>query len=211
MAEGKKGFILYADQKELFDQLSDQKAGILIKHVFKYVNDENPMSKDMIINLAFTPIKQQLKRDLKHWELIKDVRSKAGKASAKARAQKKHNLTKSTHVKSVQHNSTHPTVIDNVNVNVNDKVIVNVKDIIKQFEFDYENELLNYIKYLQENHNRDIGHMQIEQMLRMLDSWYDTKNKKVLCLAANISSNWKTLNFVEVSNNIKKGPVKIKL
>jgi spermidine synthase len=61
MAEGKKGFILYADQKELFDQLSDQKAGILIKHIFKYVNDENPINKDTIINLAFTPIKQQLK------------------------------------------------------------------------------------------------------------------------------------------------------
>ena len=143
MAEGKKGFILYADQKELFDQLSDQKAGVLIKHVFKYVNDENPVSKDMILNLAFTPIKQQLKRDLKHWESIKKVRSKAGIASAEARAKKKHNPTQSTRVKSVQHNSTQSTVIDNVNVKVNDTVNVKdnviVKEITKRWFNFYEN------------------------------------------------------------------------
>lgn len=68
MAEGKKGFVLYADQKELFDQLTNEKAGELIKHIFSYVNDEDPESKDIIINLAFTPIKQQLKRDLDKYE-----------------------------------------------------------------------------------------------------------------------------------------------
>ena len=35
MAENKKGFILYSDQKELFEQLPDDKAGQLIKHIFK--------------------------------------------------------------------------------------------------------------------------------------------------------------------------------
>jgi hypothetical protein len=64
MAEQKKGFILYADQKALFEQLPNEKAGELIKFIFAYVNDENPISEDIIINLAFTPIKQQLKRDL---------------------------------------------------------------------------------------------------------------------------------------------------
>lgn len=67
MADNKKAFILYADQQELFNQLSDEMAGKLIKHIFKYVNDENPKTDDIIINLAFTPIKQQLKRDLEKW------------------------------------------------------------------------------------------------------------------------------------------------
>ena len=200
MAEGKKGFILYADQKELFDQLSDHKAGILIKHIFKYVNDENPISKDMIINLAFTPIKQQLKRDLKHWENIRIERSKAGKASAEARKKKKQNLTNPTNVDLVQQNLTNPTVIVNDNV----KVKVNVKDTINGFDFDYKTELLNYIKHLQENHNRDIGYMQVEQMIKMLDSWYQEKQDKINCLSMNISSDWKTLNFVEQKNKTNK-------
>lgn len=129
MAENKKGFILYADQKELFDQLPDDKAGELIKHIFSYVNDENPVTDDLVIKLAFTPIKQQFKRDLQKWESTREARSKAGKASAEARKLKKEQeLTNSTHVKSVEQNPTNPTVNDNVTVNVNDTV--KVKDIL---------------------------------------------------------------------------------
>ncbi len=79
MAEDKKGFLLYADQKELFDQLPNDKAGELIKHIMAYVNDENPISEDLIINLAFTPIKTQLKRDLKRYEGTKQSKSLSGK------------------------------------------------------------------------------------------------------------------------------------
>jgi len=74
------------------------------------------------------------------------------------------------------------------------------KETIEGFTFDYEIELLNYIKHLQENKKRNIGHMQIEQMIKMLDSWYDTKNKKVLCMAQNIAGNWKNLRWVEIQN-----------
>jgi len=68
MAEGKKAFVLYVDQKEIFEQLPDELAGQLIKHIFKYCNDENPETENIMLNLAFTPIKQQLKRDLKKYE-----------------------------------------------------------------------------------------------------------------------------------------------
>ena len=79
MAEDKKGFLLYADQKELFSQLPNEKAGELIKHIFSYVNDENPTTSDLIINLAFTPIKQQLKRDLTKYEDKIDKKSISGR------------------------------------------------------------------------------------------------------------------------------------
>ena len=126
MAEDKKGFILYADQKELFNQLPDDKAGELIKHIFAYVNDEHPITEDLIINMAFTPIKQQFKRDLEKWQSTRESRSKAGIASAKARANKKQqSLTNSTSVDCVQQSSTNPTVNVNGNVTVSD----NVKDI----------------------------------------------------------------------------------
>lgn len=68
MAENKKSFILYTDQSGVFNQLPDEIAGKLIKHIFAYVNDENPICDDLIINIAFEPIKQSLKRDLKRYE-----------------------------------------------------------------------------------------------------------------------------------------------
>ena len=129
MAENKKSFILYADQIYTAEELSDEEAGRLYKHLLRYVNDMNPDPPDRITKIAFEPIKQQLKRDLKKYETIKEKRTLAGKASAESRQQNQHVLTC---VESVQQTSTNPTVNvnvnDTVNVNVNDNVILN-KDI----------------------------------------------------------------------------------
>jgi hypothetical protein len=129
MAQGKKSFVLYSDYQEIFQELSDEIAGKLIKHIFKYVNDENPEATEEIIKLLFIPIKQQLKRDLKNWESIREKRSAAGKASAEKRKQKS---TKSTSVKSVEQTSTNSTV--NVNVNVNDNVIYSFSDFWNDYD-----------------------------------------------------------------------------
>ncbi len=126
MAEGKKSFVLYSDQRSIIELLSNEQAGILLKHIFAYVNDENPVDKEAIIMLAFEPIKLQMKRDLVKWESTKVGRSAGGKASAEARRLAKEiqqTLTNSTNVNSVEQTSTNPTVNDNVNVNVNDTVI----------------------------------------------------------------------------------------
>ncbi len=75
--EGKKSFVLYTDQREVFDELSDEDAGRLIKHIFSYVNDENPSTDDLLLKVAFLPIKTQLKRDLKMWDEKKLLRLRA--------------------------------------------------------------------------------------------------------------------------------------
>lgn len=67
MAENKKSFIAYCDWLELFENLTNEEAGKLVKHLFNYVNDKNPKS-DKITELLFIQIKQSLKRDLKKYE-----------------------------------------------------------------------------------------------------------------------------------------------
>jgi len=85
MAENKKSFILYCDQKGVWDKLDYEQAGRLIKHILSYVNDESPTAPDFITELAFEPIKQSLKRDLKKWENQYGQRVEAGRKSAEAR------------------------------------------------------------------------------------------------------------------------------
>jgi hypothetical protein len=85
MAEGKNSFVLYADYIGTFEELTDDEAGKLIKHLFRYVNDENPVTDDKLIKIAFEPIKQQLKRDLQKWAEKKTGFSDAGKESGKVR------------------------------------------------------------------------------------------------------------------------------
>tara|TARA_R110000868_G_C10799249_1_gene756938 strand:+ start:514 stop:1116 length:603 start_codon:yes stop_codon:yes gene_type:complete len=123
MAENKKSFVLYTDSQGLVNQLPDDVAGRLLKHIYAYVNDENPITDELLIKIAFEPIKMQLKRDLVKWEQTLESRSKAGKASAEAKRLLKENQQNSTNLTSVdfvQQSSTNSTVNDNVNVNVND-------------------------------------------------------------------------------------------
>jgi len=91
--EGKKSFLLYCDQKGLFDQLPDKDAGKLIKLIFAYVNDENPDIDDLLLKVAFEPIKLQLKRDLVTWNNIVERNringSKGGRPSNNPKEPKK--------------------------------------------------------------------------------------------------------------------------
>lgn len=121
MAEGKKSFIAYSDWKATFDELSDEDAGRLIKHIFAYVNDENPATDNVLIRVAFAQFKQTLKRDLVKWNEQLQQRRAAGKRSAEKRALEKSN-ERSTVVESRQRNSTDSvsvsvSVSDNVNEN----------------------------------------------------------------------------------------------
>jgi hypothetical protein len=119
MAEEKKGFLLYSDIIHTIEKLTDEQAGVLFKHILKYVNDENPECKDLITEIAFEPIKQSLKRDLLKWDDKKQKRSEAGIAGATKRWQ------------NIANDSKRIKPIANIAVNVNDNV--SVKDIYKSF------------------------------------------------------------------------------
>ncbi len=72
MAKDKKSFLLYTDLIHTVSQLPDDKAGALFKHILEYVNDKEPKTDDIIISIAFEPIRQALKRDLKRYEEIRE-------------------------------------------------------------------------------------------------------------------------------------------
>ena len=79
MAENKKSFVAYCDWQETFEELSDEEAGKLVKHLFNYVNDKNPETSDKLTRMCFIPIKQSLKRDLKKYEKYVHKQSVNGK------------------------------------------------------------------------------------------------------------------------------------
>ena len=93
MAKNKKSFILYCDQQGVFNKLPDEIAGKLIKHIFAYVNDENPPCDDLLLSIAFEPIKTQLKRDLVKYE---DYIEKQSVNGSKGGRPKKANETQKT-------------------------------------------------------------------------------------------------------------------
>jgi len=88
MAENKKAFILYADIIHTIEKLPDDKAGILLKHILRYVNDQNPVIDDIMVELVFEPIKQQLKRDLRKWEDFRIKQSENGRLGGRPKKDK---------------------------------------------------------------------------------------------------------------------------
>ena len=127
MSKDKKSFILYLDQQDLFNKLPDEIAGKLIKHIFSYVNCEDPKLDDLLLDIAFSPIKQSLKRDLNKWETQLDQRSKAGKISAQRRAAKANEAQRKA--TTVESRSTNPTDSVNVSVSVSDSVSEVIKHL----------------------------------------------------------------------------------
>jgi len=120
MAAGKKSFVAYADWKNTFDELPNEEAGMLIKHIFAYVNDENPKSESVLIRAIFANIKATLKRDLDKWDSQLQQRSEAGKRSAELRALNKINDRSTL----VDFRARNPTVSVSVSDNVNKEIVV---------------------------------------------------------------------------------------
>lgn len=125
MAENKKSFLLYCDLIHTVSKMPKDKAGELFIHILEYVNDKNPVTDDLIIQLTFEPIKQSLKRDLQKYESIRNRNSE----NAKLRWDKK-NATASDRIPNDTKNA------DSVNDSVNDSDTINNNTSLRSEQFD---------------------------------------------------------------------------
>ena len=175
MAENKKGFILYADMIYVIEKLPDDIAGKLIKIIFDYVNDKNPIIDDLLLQIAFEPIKLQLKRDLKEWESKCNKHSESGRLggikSGETRRSKKQNEANEAQLKKSKQNEANEA--DKETVKDKEKVIVKETVINNNFDFDFcEIKFLpllkTWIDYKKIKFNESLIQMQIESFYKQL-------------------------------------------
>ena len=79
----KNSFVLYTEQKAIFDKLSDEQAGKLIKAIYEYVEKGKIDNIDEITNIIITPFITILNKDMQKYEDIKKKRAEAGAKGGK--------------------------------------------------------------------------------------------------------------------------------
>jgi hypothetical protein len=172
MAEEKKSFVLYSDLIHTVRKMPKEKQADLFMTILAYVNDENPVVDDLIVELVFEPIKLQMKRDLVKYENTKERRKEAGRLAGLKSGEARKTLEKSVNEPepnepnrtkrtsgSKNEPNEHVTVNDNVTVTVND----NVTDILLEKETKKE-----FNKILKSN-NEIFGNEILES-----ESWIET-------------------------------------
>ncbi|MEO6901588.1 MAG: DUF6291 domain-containing protein [Bacteroidia bacterium] len=200
MAEGKKSFITYVDWKDTFDSLPNDLAGELIKHIFAYVNDENPISENVTINAAFANIKNTLKRDLCKWDKQHEQRVLAGQESARLRKEALDKL-KQQALTTVERplNETQQTSTVSVNGSVSVSVIKTKEDIyVRKLKFS------DSLKPFLEKYGRD--------MLNNFNSYWTEPNKSGTKMRFETEKTWEITRRLErwaKNNKDFKQPVKL--
>jgi len=126
MAENKKSFLLYADLIHTVRKMPKDKAGELFMTILSYVNDENPVVEDMVVDLVFEPIKRQMKRDLEKYEHKRERLSQNGRAGGL-----KSGEVRKANEKQIEANEANASKVEAKEaVTVNDTVTVTVTDTV---------------------------------------------------------------------------------
>jgi hypothetical protein len=196
MAKDKKSFLLHIDLLPTVEKLPDNKAGRLFKMILEYVNDKNPQTEDLLIQVAFEPIKQQLKRSLKKWEETLQKRSEAGKAGMAKRWHSEESITPDNTVKK-------PITKITDSVSVNGSVSVNVSDNKYRRAFAAPS-LEDVRKYFAEN-EYSVGAADKAFAYYNEAGWVDSKGNKVRNWKQKMISVWfKPENKIKLDGRISQ-------
>lgn len=188
MAE-KKSFILYLDYKTHFDLLTNEQKGVLINALFEFAeNGELQQFEDKVVEMAFSFISIQMKRDKEKYDEVCERRREAGKLGG--RPKKPNGLDE----KAKKPNGFFEKQIkakkpDNDNENDNDNDTDNDNDIkgtdkpspappksVKKTFGEYSNISLTDDQYQQLV--RDYGESVINDYIQRMDEYIQMKGKK---------------------------------
>ena len=196
----KDSFILYTEQKEVIDKLSDEQAGKLIKAIYEYVETGQMPKLNALLEIVIIPFKQNIDRNANKYEETKKKRSEAGKIGAEVKKQMKAKQANAKFVKNKQADQA-----DNVNdnENVNENVNDNDNDNVGDSCVDGLQEVIDF-------YSNNIGFLN-PYGLKILESYVEEMSSDLVIYAMQIAveNNKKTISYIKaILNNWAKANIK---
>lgn len=208
----KDSFILYLEQKQIFEMLTNEEAGQLIKAIFEYEDTGQIVNLDRSLQIAFLPIKSALDRNKEKYENV----VKRNKRNIEKRW-KKENTKNTTGKKGIQKNTKntdneHDNDNERDNENDNDKKEKNKKrktfdDILAENHFtkELEDTIRDFID-MRKTIKKPMTSKALELLLRNLEKLTNLEEEKIAILNQSIEHGWQTVYPLKNNNqNNSKG------
>lgn len=193
----KDSFILYLEQKQIFEMLTDEEAGQLIKAIFEYEDTGQIVSLDRQLQIAFLPIKNVLDRNKEKYEKViernkKNIEKRWNKKDTK-------NTTGKTGIPKDTKNTDNDNDHDSDNEYDNDKKEKSKKR--KNFdevlaENNFSEELQSTIRDfidMRKTIKKPMTTKALELLLRNLEKLTNLEEEKIAILNQSIEHGWQTV------------------
>ena len=202
----KDSFILYLEQKQIFEMLTDEEAGQLIKAIFEYEDTGQTVTLDRSLQIAFLPIKNVLDRNKEKYEKVVE----RNKKNIEKRWNKED--TKNTTGKNGIQKNTKNT--DNDNEHDNDKKEKNKKrktfdDVFSENHFsnDLENTIKDFID-MRKTIKKPMTTKALELLIRNLKKLTNLEDEQIAILNQSIEHGWQTVYpLKQFKNNSSNGNI----
>ena len=213
---GKDSFILYLEQKEILDMLTDEEAGKLIKAIFEYENTGTIPKLDKSLQLAFIPIKSSLDRNKEKYEKVvernkKNIEKRWQKENTKntsGKSGKKENTKNTDNDNERDSDNEHELDSDNDNNNdvVGDSCVDGLQDVI---DF-YQNNIGLITPYALEIFTDYAKEMPCNVIIYAMQISVEA-NKKTIQYIKAILNNWQKAGIKTLADAKRENKVKNKM
>ncbi len=210
----KDSFILYLEQKQIFEMLTDEEAGQLITAIFEYEDTGQTVTLDRSLQIAFLPIKNVLDRNKEKYEKVvernkKNIEKRWNKEDTK-NTTGKNGIPKNT--KNTDNDNEHDN--DNDNEHDNDKKEKNKKrktfdDVFSENHFsnDLENTIKDFID-MRKTIKKPMTTKALELLIRNLKKLTNLEDEQIAILNQSIEHGWQTVYpLKQFKNNSSNGNI----
>ena len=181
MADNKHSFVVFYDLKETIDKLSDEQVGILFRAMMEYEVDgtEPDFSDDLVMDLAWIPVRQTLTRSGAKYDEMIEKRRKAGSAGGKKRAENANAATQAKPLETLdsssksKQNQANQADSVSVSVSVSDSDSVSERDRVSDSDSGSGSVSEHDGAAHRDHHHDDLLHMGINENVELTQDEYD--------------------------------------